>query len=85
MLLELQYPQLVRQLVCHSDCYINRNLVLIPLSLMLSVLGLLLWKENIRVCNLGEAESKFKKWILGNSLCRRKLLPIQGTSCSWVE
>jgi len=49
MLLELQYPQLVRQLVCHSDCYINRNLLLIILSLMLSVLGLLLWKENIRV------------------------------------
>jgi len=85
MLLELQYPQLVRQLVCHSDCYINRNLVLILLPLMLSVLALLSWKEDICVCNLGEAESKFKKWISGNSLCRRKLLTIQGTSCSWVE
>jgi len=44
MLLELQYPQIVRQLVCHSDCYINRNLILILLSLMISVLGLLLCK-----------------------------------------
>jgi hypothetical protein len=49
MLLRLQYSKLVRQLVCHSDCYINRNLVLILLSLMLSLLGLLLCKENMCV------------------------------------
>ena len=63
--------------------YIISYHILLPL--MLSVLGLLLCNENIRVCNLGEAEPKFKKCILGNSLCRRKLLTIQGTSYSWVE
>jgi hypothetical protein len=56
MPLELHYPQLIHQLVCHSDCYVNRNFVLILLSLMLSVLGLLLCKGNIRTCNFGEAE-----------------------------